>query len=38
MNKFLSQMFKKVLFTSIEKKVLRPWLMKYNIMMYQSGT
>lgn len=37
MNKFLSQMFKNVLFTAIDKKILRPWLLKYNLIMYQSG-
>lgn len=34
MNKFLSQMFKNVLFTAVDKKILRPWLLKYNLIMY----
>ena len=37
MNKFLCQMFKNVLNTAIDKKILRPWLLKYNLIMYQSG-
>ena len=30
-------MFKNVLYTAIDKKILRPWLLKYNLIMYQSG-
>ena len=30
-------MFKKVLETAIDKKTLKPWLLKYNLIMYQSG-
>tara|TARA_B110000285_G_C14943486_1_gene523202 strand:+ start:137 stop:406 length:270 start_codon:yes stop_codon:yes gene_type:complete len=37
LNKFLSQMYKNVLHTAIDKKILYPWLIKYNMIMYQSG-
>jgi len=30
-------MYKNVLFTAIDKKILYNWLMKYNMIMYQSG-
>ena len=37
LNKFLSQMFKNVLHTAIDKKILYPWLFKHNLQMHQSG-
>lgn len=30
-------MYKNVLHTAIDKKILYPWLIKYNMIMYQSG-
>jgi hypothetical protein len=37
LSKFLSQMFRNVLCTAIDKKILYAWMMKYNMNMYQSG-
>jgi len=30
-------MYRNVLFTAVDKKILYPWFVKYNPMMYQSG-
>lgn len=37
MNHFLSQMYKNVLYTAIDKKIFYPWFIKNNMIMYQSG-
>lgn len=37
LSKFLSQMYKNVLFTAIDKNILFTWLLKFNMGMAQSG-
>jgi hypothetical protein len=37
LNKLLSNLFKNTLATAIDKAILKPWLLKYNIGMFRSG-
>jgi len=37
LSKFMSQMYKNVLFTAIDQKVFYQWMLKFNLIMYQSG-
>lgn len=34
LSKFLSQMYKNVLFTAVDKSILFAWLLKYNLVMF----
>ena len=37
LNKFLCQMYRRVLGTAVDRQLLFTWLVKYNMLMYQSG-